>query len=214
MRTALRTSVVLALAVPLVASALPASAATTSHFREKGAFADAFFEGAGTPGDLPGNYSMGQLSFHGGVAEGFVETFECEQGQVPGGDEDGENACDSTGAYYAWSEDVTTTKSKGKVKASTYTGTVDLYHELDEESGEEPEVAAEDVPFSVTFSPTGRPARSTFTDSFRDPETGESYRFRETVVYYSATVEGSLDGIDAVEGVVGTYSRRSMERVG
>ena len=147
---------------------------------------------------------------HGSVAEGFVETFDCEEGQIPWGDEDEENACDFTGGYYAWSEGVTTAKSKGKVKSSTYTGTVDLY----EESGEEEALAAEDVPFTVTFTPTGRASRSTFTDSFRDPENGVSYRSRETVAYRTATVEGSLDGIDAVEGVVGTYSRRSMERVG
>ena len=214
MRTALRTTVVLALTVPLVAPALPASAATTSHVRERGPFAEAFFEGAGTPAGLPGNYTIGQLSFHGSVAEGFVETFDCDEGQIPWGDGDEENACDSTGAYYAWSEGVTTAKSKGRVKSSTYDGTVDLYEELDEESGEEETVAAEDVPFTVTFIPTGRPSRSTFTDAFRDPENGVSYRSRETVVHRTATVEGSLDGIDAVEGVVGTYSRRSMERVG
>ena len=213
MLTALRTTVVLALAVPLVAPALPASAATTSHFRERGTFAEAFFEGAGTPAGLPGNYTIGQLSFHGSVAEGFVETFDCGEGQIPWGDEDEENACDFTGGYYAWSEGVTTGKSKGKVKSSTYTGTVDLYEEFDEESGEG-EAVAEDVPFTVTFTPTGRTSRSTLSDSFRDPENGVSYRFRETVVYRTATVEGTLDGIDAVEGVVGTYSRRSMERVG
>ena len=209
MRTALRTTLALALAVPLVAPALPASAATTSHSRERGSFAEASFEGAGTPAGLPGNYSLGHLSIHGSVAEGFVETFDCEVGQIPWGDEDDENACDFIGGYNAWSEGVTTAKSKGKVKSSTYTGTVDLY----EESGEEETVAAEDVPFTVTFTPTGRGSRSTFTDSSRDPEAGVSYRFRETVVYRTATVEGSLDGIDAVEGFVGTYSRRSMERV-
>ena len=213
MRTALRTTVVLALAVPLVAPALPASAATTSHFRERGTFAEAFFEGAGTPGGLPGNYTIGQLSFHGSVAEGFVETFDCAEGQIPWGDEDEENACDFTGGYSAWGEGVTTAKSKGKVKSSTYTGTVDLYQESDEESGEEETVAAEDVPFTVTFTPTGRASRSTFTDSFRHPENGVSYQSRETVVYCTVTAQGSRDGIDAVEGVVGTYSRRSMERV-
>lgn len=105
-------------------------------------------------------------------------------------------------------------QEQGQGRVPHLHGTVDLYEELDEESGQEEAVAAEDVPFTVTFIPTGRPSRSTFTDSFRDPENGVSYRSRETVVHRTATVEGSLDGIDAVEGVVGTFSRRSMERGG
>ena len=209
MRTTVRTAVVLALAVPLLGPALPASAATSSHFREKGAFADAFFQGAGTPGGLPGNYSAGELSFRGSVAEGFVETFDCGPGETPWGDENEENACESAGGYSVWGEGVTITKGKGKVKASTYSGTVDFYYE----SSEEGDLAAEDVPFTVTFTVTGRSSRSTFTESYTDPESGSSYRFRETRVSAPATVHGSLDGIEAVEGELGRYSVRWMERI-
>jgi hypothetical protein len=214
MRTALRTAAVLALTAPLVAPALPASAATSSHFAEKGSFAEAFFEGAGTPANLPGNYTIGQLSLRGSVAEGFVETWECEQGETPGGDESEENGCEPAGSYYAWGEGVTIVQSKGRVKSSTYSGTVGLYVEPTEEDDGGMDLAAEDVPFDVTFTFTGRSVRSTFTESFRDPESGESYRFRETRVFRPADVQGSLDGIDAVEGVAGRYSLRYMERVG
>lgn len=79
---------------------------------------------------------------------------------------------------------------------------------------EEGDVAAEDVPFNITFTLTGRPSRSTFTDSYRDPESGSSSRFRETYVSRPATVQGSLDGIEAVEGEVGRYSVQWMERIG
>ena len=217
MRPALRTAVVLALAVPLVAPALPASAATTSHFHEKGAFAAAAFEGSGTPDGLPGNYTLAELSFHAGVAEGFVETFFCQEGETPWGDENEENTCAFTGAFVAWGEGVTITKSRGKVKSSTYSGTVDLYADSGEEEGEESEggeAVAEGVPFNVTFTRTGRPSRSTVTDSYRDPESGESYRYRETQVIGAATVRGSLDGIDAVDGIIGRYSLQVIERTG
>ena len=95
MRTALRTAAALAISVPLIASALPASASSTFLYREKGPFADTYFEGSGTPGGLPGNYSLGWLTFHSSdLAEGFVDTFTCDEGEIPWGDENGDNACD------------------------------------------------------------------------------------------------------------------------
>ena len=60
MRTALRTLTALALAVPLLASTLPASASSTLLYREKGTFADAFFRGG---------YTVGAGELHGGVAD-------------------------------------------------------------------------------------------------------------------------------------------------
>ena len=54
-------------------------------------------------------------------------------------------------------------------------------------------MVARDVPFSVTLTPTGATAKSTFTDSFSDPETGFTYKSRETRVYNFATVQGALD---------------------
>ena len=200
----------LALAVPLIAPALPASASSTLLYREKGSFADAYFEGPGTPGGLPGNYSFGWLTFHSSdLAEGFVETFACDEGEIPWGDENGENACDGTGSYYAWGEDLTVVAGKGKGASSTYSGTVDLYDATTEEGA----LVVEDVPFEVTLTPTGTTSRSTYTDSYRDPESGITYRFRESRIYNYATVEGSFDGVAAVDGSVGTYSLRSMERI-
>jgi len=40
-----------------------------------------------------------------------------------------------------------------------------------------------------------------------------TYKYRETRVTSFATVQGSLDGVAAVDGVVGTYSLKGMERV-
>lgn len=210
MRTVLRTATAVLLAAPLVVSALPASASSTFLYREKGAFADVYLEGAGTPDGLPGNYSIGYLTIHSSdLADGFVETFTCDPGETPYGDENGLNACDSAGAYSAWGQDVTVVTGKGKDASSTYSGTVDLYDVTTEEGA----LAAEGVPFSLTLTPTGGTAKSTFTDSFRDPENGITYRYRETRVYNSAVVQGDLGGIPALDGSVGTYSVRSMEKV-
>ena len=210
MRTTLRTVTALALAVPLIASTLPASASSTSLYREKGAFAEAYFEGAGTPGGLPGNYSIGYLSFHSrDLADGFVDTFDCDAGETPYGDESGGNMCDPAGSYYGWGEGLTLTTGKGKSASSTFFGTIDLFDATTEEGA----LAAQDVPFSVTLTPTGGTYKSTFTDSYRDPESGVTYRSRENRVYNDATVAGSLDGVPAAGGTVGTYSVRFMERI-
>lgn len=210
MRTALRTAMALALAVPLIAPALPASAASTSFFRERGSFADVYFEGAGTPAGLPGNYSVAWLTFRSSdLADGFVDTFACDEGETPWGDENGENACDPTGSYFAWGEGLTVVSGKGRDASTTYSGTVDLFDATTPEG----QLAAEDVPFEVTLTPSGATYRSTYTDSVRDPESGYTYRFRETRVSTFGAVQGSLDGIPAVDGAVGTYSVRGMERI-
>jgi hypothetical protein len=210
MRTALRTAAALAISVPLIASALPASASSTFLYREKGPFADIYFEGSGTPGGLPGNYSLGWLTFHStDLAEGFVDTFTCDEGEIPWGDENGDNACDPAGSYYAWGEDLTLVTGKGKGASSSYSGTVDLYDATTEDGA----LAAENVPFAVALTPTGATSKSTYTDSFRDPESGYTYKSRETRIYNYATVQGSLDGVPAVDGSVGTYSVRAMERI-
>ena len=210
MRTALRTAMALALAVPLIAPALPASASSTLLFREKGSFADVYFEGAGTPAGLPGNYSVAWLTFRSSdLADGFVDTFACDEGETPWGDGNGENACDSTGSYFAWGEGLTVVSGKGKDTTTAYSGTIDLYDATTAEGG----LVAEDVPFEVTITPSGATYRSTYTDSLRDPESGYTYRFRESRVSSFGTVQGSLDGIPAVDGQVGTYSVRQMERI-
>ena len=210
MRTALRTTVaVAAIAAPLVATALPATAASTSMFRDKGAYAEAYFEGAGTPGGLPGNYSIGQFTFHSSdVAEGFVDTFSCDQGETPWGDQNGENACDPAGSFYAFTDAITLVSGKGKSPTSTYSGTADFYDAM---SGDGAPVGA-GAPFTVTLTPTGATSRSTMTDSFKDPESGYTYRYRETRTTSFATVVGNLDGVPAAGGVVGSYALRQMER--
>ena len=200
MRTAIRTIAALALAAPLVVQALPASAATSSFFRERGSFADAYFEGDATPGSLEGNFSSGYLTVHGTFVDGYLETFDCDPGEVPYGDENGDNACEDTGAFYAFSDGVTVTTSKGKGAATTYSGTVDLYDATVEDGD-----YVTTVPFTITFTPTGGTARETFTDSYHNPVTGESYRFRETRVFTNATVEGDFGGVPAVFGQTGTY---------
>ncbi len=210
MRTALRTTVaVAAIVVPLTATALPATASSSLLYRDRGTYADTYFEGPGTPGGLAGNYSSGWLSFHStDLAEGYVDTYACDPGETPWGDVNGENMCDPAGSYYAWGESLTLVSGKGKNPSSTYSGTLSLYDMMSEGGS----TAAEGVPFTVTLTPSGATSRTTFTDSFKDPESGYTYKYSETRNTSYAAVDGSLDGVPAVGGSVGTYAVRSMER--
>jgi hypothetical protein len=210
MRTALRTTVaVAAIVAPLTATALPATAASTLLFRDRGAFAEAYFEGAGTPGGLPGNYSSGWFTFHGtDVAEGWVDTYSCDEGETPGGDENGQNMCDPAGSYFAWGQAFTVVTGKGKSPSSTYSGAVDFYDAMAGEGGP----VVEGAPFTVTLTPTGATSRTTISDSFKDPESGYTYSFRETRTTSYADVVGDVDGVPALGGSVGTYAVRQMER--
>lgn len=211
MRIALRSVAALALAVPLVASALPASAASTYMSRESGSFAEVSFQGPGTPGDLSGNYSVADLIFQGAFSYGWVDTFQCDPGETPWGDQNGNNTCDYVAGYDAQVTDVMVVTGKGKDAPSTYSGTVDLYRYTD--TAPEPDLAATDVPFTATLTPTGGTARSTFTDTYRDHEAGISYRYRETTVTRQATVQGDFDGVPAVGGSVGTFRRSDTTRI-
>lgn len=210
MRTALRTTVALAaIVVPLAATALPASAASSYLFRDKGTYADAYFEGAGTPGGLPGNYSMASVTFHGtDVAEGFVDTFDCDAGETPWGDMNGGNTCDYTGSFYAWGDTLSLVSGKGKNPPSTYSGTFSFYDMMSENGSP----VSTGTPFSLTLTPTGATSRSTMTDSFKDPESGYTYTYRETRTSNVAVVSGTLDGVPAQGGSIGSYSVKSMER--
>jgi hypothetical protein len=71
---------------------------------------------------------------------------------------------------------------------------------------------SEGVPFTVTLTPTGATSRTTTTDSFKDPESGYTFRYRETRTTNVAIVDGSLDGVPALGGAVGTYSIMGKER--
>ena len=211
MRTAFRSAAALALAVPLVASALPASASSTYTSRESGSYADVYFEGWGTPGGVAGNYSVAGLTFQGDFSYGWVETFDCDPGETPGsGEEVGD--CDHLGSYDAQVTGLAVVKGKGKDAASTYSGTVDLYEYTEEDQGPV-EAAAQNVPFEATLTATGGTARSTFTSTYRDHEAGVSYRFRETTVTREATAEGDFDGVPAVGGSVGTFRRSDTTRI-
>ena len=211
MRTALRTAAVLALAVPVIAAAVPASASSTYTSRESGSYADVYFQGSGTPGGVEGNYSVAGLTFQGDFSYGWVETFDCDPGETPGsGEEVGD--CDHLGSYDAQVTGRAVVKGKGKDAASTYAGTVDLYEYTEEDQGPV-EAAAQNVPFEATLTPTGGTARATFTSTYRDHEAGVSYRFRESTVTREATVEGDFDGVPAVFGTVGTFRRSDTTRI-
>lgn len=211
MRTSVKSALALALAVPLIAPALPAMASSSNISREKGSFADVYFDGAGSLGALPGNYASGSLTFHGSdFAEGYVLTYVCEGTQTPWGDPESGDACADAGSYSIFGSgfSVTSSKGKGKNKAvsTTYSGSVDVYND------EQGEIVAESVPFDVALTPTGATSRSTITDSFRDPASGFTYKSREKRVVKLATVQGSLGTIPAVDGSLGTFSSRSVQR--
>jgi hypothetical protein len=210
MRTALRTAAVLALAVPVIAAAVPASASSTYTSRESGSFADVYFQGDGTPGGVEGNYSVAGLTFQGDFSYGWVDTFQCDQGETPGGGQE-VGDCEYLGSYDAQVTDLMVVSGKGKDAASTYSGTVDLYQYTEDEGPVEPTV--QDVPFEATLSPTGGTMRSTFTSTYRDHETGVSYRYRESTVTRQATAEGDFDGVPAVDGSVGTFRRSDTTRI-
>jgi hypothetical protein len=210
MRTALRTAAVLALAVPVIAAAVPASASSTYTSRESGSYADVYFQGSGTPGGVEGNYSVAGLTFQGDFSYGWVDTFQCDPGETPGGgDEVGD--CDYLASYDAQVTDLTVLIGKGNDAASTYSGTVDLYQYTDDQGPAEPTV--QDVPFEATLTPMGGTMRSTFTNTYRDHEAGVSYRFRESTVTREAAVEGDFDGVPAVFGTVGTFRRSDTTRI-
>jgi len=210
MRTALRTATALALAVPLIASALPASASSTYTSRESGSSAEVYFQRAGTPGRVEGHYSVAGLTFQGDFSYGWVETFQCDPGETPGGGEE-VGDCEYVGSYDAQVTDLTVVTGKGKDAPSTYSGTVDLYQYTEDQFPVEPTV--QDVPFEANLTPTGGTMRSTFTSTYRDHETGVSYRYRETTVITEATVEGDFDGLPAVYGSVGTFRRSDTTRI-
>lgn len=210
MRPALRSAAALALAVPLVASALPASASSTYTSRESGSYADVYFQGSGTPGELDGNYSVAGLTFQGDFSFGWVETFQCDPGETPGGGEE-VGDCESLASYDAQVTDLTVVTGKGKNAASTYSGTVDLYQYTEEGGPVEPTV--QEVPFQATLTPTGGTMRSTFTNTYRDHESGLSYRYRESTVTREATLSGHFDGLPALYGSVGTFRRSDTTRI-
>jgi hypothetical protein len=157
----------------------------------------------------PGNYSSGWLGLHGkDVAEGFVDTFACDVGETPWGDENGENTCDPAGSFYAWGEALTLVTGKGKNPSSAYSGALSFYDVMSDEGSS----VSEGVPFTVTLTPTGATSRTTTTDSFKDPESGYTFRYRETRTTNVAIVDGSLDGVPALGGAVGKYSIMGKER--
>src|SRR5687768_17509547 len=137
MRTALRSAAALALAVPFIASALPASASSTYTSRESGSYADVYFQGPGTPGGVDGNYSVAGLTFQGDFSYGWVETFQCDPGETPGGGQE-VGDCEPLGSYDAQVTDLTVVTGKGKDAASTYSGTVDLYEYTEDQGPVEP----------------------------------------------------------------------------
>ena len=52
-----------------------------------------------------------------------METFDCDPGEVPYGDENGDNACENLGEFYGVSDGVSVTATKGKGATTTYSGT-------------------------------------------------------------------------------------------
>lgn len=210
MRTSLRTAAVLAMAVPVLAAAVPASASSTYTSRESGSYAEVYFQGPGTPGGVAGNYSVAGLTFQGAFSYGWVDTFQCDPGETPGGGTE-VGDCENLGSYDAQVTALAVVLGKGKDAASTYSGTVDLYQYTQEEGPVDP--TAQAVPFSATLTPTGGTMRSSFTNTYRDHEAGVSYRYRETTVSRDATVAGDFDGVPAVYGSVGTFRRSDTTRM-
>ena len=216
MGTTIRTVTAIALALPLLASAPAASAARPDVFREKGAYAYTWFEGAETSKKVPGNYVAGDLEFRGTTVGGYLVLLQCDEGETPEGDEEtGDNACDFVDSYLVRADDLVVVDRKGRTAVRTYSGTVDLYAEEGEEGEEGDAPVVSDVPLELTFTSTGAPARSTFSYTVRDPGAGYWVKVRETQVISPASVDGTFWTleIDGADGGVGRYAVRSMERI-
>jgi hypothetical protein len=192
--------------VPLVAGAiLPATAAQKGHVTSSGSFASIQFEGAETSDAIPGNYVWGVIDIFDGMAMGYGDTFQCEEGQTP-------DDCEWLGEVYFDGYDVTVTTGKGKTAPVSVNGELFVYpFSYDEEPSEEP-IEPGTVTISATLSPYGKAARMTSSGSYRDGDTGESSSYRFTQNAYKATVTGSLGdlSLDDSMGYVGTY--RGMDR--
>jgi hypothetical protein len=206
MRQAIRATTAFVLAVPLFVAAVPASAASQTLFKDRGSYVEVFFEGELDSADIPGNYAYGALFVREGFVDGFLDAFECAEGETPS-----EGECDYLGSYYGFGDDVTVTSGKGKNATTSLSGSFDLY-EFTEEGDE---LVTEDVPFDVTLTPTGATSRATFSEVIRDPENGYTYRVRETRATQFAAASGSVDGVtfDGADGAVGTYRVHVIERV-
>ena len=213
MRTALRTATALALAIPFIASAVPASAGSSYMSRESGSYADAYFQGQGEIEGIDGNYFAAGLSFQGSFNYGWVEAFDCEGDETPGGDGSEPGDCERLGSYDAQVTSLTVVEGKGKGASSRYVGTVDLYEYNFDDPFPTETPAVTNLAFDVTLTPSGGTSRSTSTYTYRDHEAGVFYSFRDTVVQTYATADGDFGGIPAVDGSVGTFKRSSMERI-
>lgn len=208
MRRSTRTFVSVLAATPLLLGAfLPANAAEQGKVKSSGSFAHLDISGPETSDTIPGNYLMGDLQVMDSQAMGWATAFECADGATP---MEGEG-CTYVGDLMLDGA-VTVSKSSGKTKATNLAG--DLWvgeWVYDPETGEESVIDHGTLALDASLPPYGKSVTSTYTESFRDKNTGESYTVRARTTTFQATVSGTLGGssLDGNQGSVGTF--RSMQ---
>lgn len=199
------------LAVPLLAGAAvaPAAAAEAGNIRSSGSFASVDLTGPETTDAIPGNYVWGGVEVFGGTAMGWLDTFECPDGETPETSPD----CVYLGFVDLFGPEMTVTSGKGKGATTTVSGDLWATHySYDEETGEETYTELGSWTLHASLSPYGKASRSTESYTYRDGETGESYSFRATTTVNRASVSGSLGelSLDDRMGYVGDY--RTQDR--
>lgn len=203
MRTTSRTILSALVAAPLLVGAVvPASAAEQGHVKTSGKVASFQVDGPESSDAIPGNYVSGGLDVVNGEAMGYLGAYDCADGAVPW---EGEGCTYLTDIWLDGM--VSTSATKGKVKATVLTGDVHAYSwTFDEETGEEFFADYGLLPLDVSVSPYGKAIKQVETYSYRDANTGETYSYRATSTGYNATASGTLGTIEVgPAGFVGSY---------
>ncbi|MGD8151351.1 hypothetical protein [Ornithinimicrobium sp. Y1694] len=207
MRRSTRTLTALLVAAPLLGSAvLPANAAPKQEqYTSSGTSIHLSVDGASSSGVVPGNYLMGDVDIYNNEATGYLISFDCEDGAIPG-DEAG---CDYAGEFSLYGN-VTTSKGKGKTKSTSVSGTLTAYS-WNYDGEDEEYIELGQMQLDATVSPYGKAIKTRDASTYVDPNTGERWSYRSMRTSTSANVTGSLDSIDLASwGSIGTY--KNMER--
>ncbi|SOC51121.1 hypothetical protein [Ornithinimicrobium cerasi] len=222
MSTAIRSAAGALLALPLILSlSVPATAAPPEKDQMSGSSASGWGTAYGELADLPGNVhfvSVDAQEFDGEEkVSGQLRSWACEDGAANPLIEEG--VCgEPVGFYDLQAADVDLTMGK-RMSSATVTGTftvVDFYDGCPDYP--EPEEGCEQGPplgsvdLAMEFAAVSKVSTQRTTDSFRDPETGFSYRYMATHRLREAAVTGTLEDIALVDtlGTLGTFKTRTM----
>jgi hypothetical protein len=225
MRTTARSATAALLSVPLVLSlSAPALAAPPVKYSASGSFAQAGGFLLGAVEGVEGNVHMvmvgAQQSEDGIFGGGYIDSYLCPEGVTnPYPDDpdapEGEWLCEPAGSFELWSENVTFTTDK-KVTSASINGMFDLvWWECGEFEEECSRIVMGSLWADLDLTATGKAATYRYKESYRDPETGFSYKGMSTEKSSPAEVTGTVGGAELTDamGYLGTFRFRSMEKM-